>query len=63
MTRLKEIHEAGVLHGDLRLQNLLIDENGQGTIIDFDQSRRTSSKSAMEKERACLRELLDKKNG
>jgi RIO-like serine/threonine protein kinase len=62
MTRLKEIHEAGVLHGDLRLQNLLIDENGRGTIIDFDQSRRTSSQSAMERERARLRELLDQKS-
>jgi len=55
---LEEIHKAGVLHGDLRHENLLVDELGRTAIIDFDQSEKTSSAEAMEWEMEELANLL-----
>jgi len=44
----KEIHKAGVLHGDLHRD--LVDRLGRIAIIDFDQSKKTSSAEVMERE-------------
>lgn len=35
---LEGIHSAGILHNDLRIDNLTIKENGEVCIIDFDLS-------------------------
>ena len=55
---LKKIHKAGVLHGDLRRENLLVDRLGRIAIIDFDQSKKTSLAEAMEWEIEELADLL-----
>ena len=59
LVTLEDIHRAGVLHGDLRPQNLLVDGHGKATIIDFDQSEREASKRDMEREIADLVHILD----
>jgi serine/threonine protein kinase len=61
--KLQEIHDAGILHGDLRLQNLLLDKSGRGTIIDFDQARKEPNSAMMERERVQLRQILEETNG
>jgi RIO-like serine/threonine protein kinase len=53
---LSGIHEAGVLHCDLSSQNLLVNEFGEATIIDFDQPK---SHPLMEYEYAELVRILD----
>ena len=55
---LKEIHRFDVLHGDIRRQNLLIDNTGHAVIIDFDQARITSSARAKEGECKQLLNVL-----
>jgi serine/threonine protein kinase len=61
--KLQEIHNAGILHGDLRLQNLLLDKSGRGTIIDFDQARKETNSAMMERECVQLRQILEETNG
>ncbi len=37
---LKEMHAVGVRHGDIRAENLLADDDGDGVaIIDFDRAK------------------------
>jgi RIO-like serine/threonine protein kinase len=56
---LQEIHKAGILHGDIRRQNLLIDDYGHASIVDFDRSVKRSSAEAMEQEFQQLCDLLN----
>jgi serine/threonine protein kinase len=56
---LQEIHNAGVLHGDIRRPNLLIDNLGHACIIDFDWSKKTLSAKAKEEELKRLVDVLD----
>jgi len=58
-TTLEEIHHAGILHGDIRRQNLLINDSGEVAIIDFDQSMESPSTEAMAREMSHLVDLLD----
>ena len=55
---LKEIHKFNVLHGDIRRQNLLINNTGHAIIIDFDQARITSLARAKEGECKQLLNVL-----
>jgi tRNA A-37 threonylcarbamoyl transferase component Bud32 len=55
---LEEIHQAGILHGDIRRQNLLINDSGEVAIIDFDQSMESPSTEAMAQEMGQLVDLL-----
>jgi Predicted choline kinase involved in LPS biosynthesis len=52
------IHAAGVLHGDLRLENLLVTDTGDVTIIDFDQGRNGASEDELREEYALLYDML-----
>jgi len=55
---LQEIHKVGILHDDIRCENLLIDNRGHASIIDFDQAKKSSSAKAMEEEFLHLVDLL-----
>lgn len=54
---LRSIHDAKVLHRDLRLENLLVQDSGDVTIIDFDQAR-LEAEDGFENEYQGLRRLL-----
>jgi len=56
---LQEIHEVGILHDDIRCENILIDNLGHASIIDFDQAKKSSSAKAMEEEFLHLVHLLN----
>jgi serine/threonine protein kinase len=45
----ESIHSAGILHGDIRKENLLVSKSGL-TIIDFGSSRKWISESETDKE-------------
>lgn len=55
---LKAIHAAGVLHGDLRSWNILIDELGGVSIIDFDRASLHPTFEELREERLRLEALL-----
>ncbi|KIL58786.1 hypothetical protein M378DRAFT_132107 [Amanita muscaria Koide BX008] len=54
---LKSIHRAGILHGDIRLENILMGDSGV-TIIDFGHSKHCDDQEAKDKEFARLRHFL-----
>jgi len=57
LTTLNSIHEAGILHGDIRPANILVSNCGI-TIIDFSHSFRSDDKVTKQKEYKRLRRLL-----
>ena len=60
-TTLKNIHAAGVIHGNIRSPNLLIDEFGDTTIIDFDRAEKNESQTAQDAEFNRLTQILERK--
>src|ERR1700734_549889 len=61
MEILRSIHMAGVHHGDLRYENLLIDASGEVAIIDFDQATIYGGERARREEYQKLARLLKPK--
>jgi serine/threonine protein kinase len=57
LTTLKSIHRIGILHGDIRPENILVSDSGI-TIIDFGHSCRCNNQVAKNKEYQRLRSLL-----
>jgi tRNA A-37 threonylcarbamoyl transferase component Bud32 len=55
---LKRIHRAGVLHGDIRLENLCLKDSGQTCIIDFTHGKKNPSMKEKYWELNKLRKLL-----
>ena len=55
---LSEIHRAGVRHYDIRPMNLLIDDEGEATIIDFDMAKIGAGKHSRKREFDDLCSLL-----
>jgi tRNA A-37 threonylcarbamoyl transferase component Bud32 len=55
---LKGIHNAGIVHGNLRLDNLLINDSGDVGIVDFDHARLSYDAKEHERERQSLAGLL-----
>lgn len=56
---LKEIHSAGVRHGDLRAENLLANGDGDIAIIDFDQAKMNTPRDRVDREFVMLERILD----
>jgi serine/threonine protein kinase len=58
LSTLESIHRAGILHGDIRRENILIGDSGV-TIIDFGHSKQChDDQGAKDEELACLRHFL-----
>ena len=56
---LENIHKAGILHNDIKKENILVDEDGNPSIIDFGFSTRTNSKEDQIEEIFVLRQLIE----
>lgn len=59
LNTLERIHEAGILHNDIRKENILIDEVGNPFIIDFGFSTQGTSWEEQMEERNVLLRLID----
>lgn len=58
---IKRFHRAGVYHADLNARNILLDQDGQVFVIDFDKgARRAPDSSWQQANLARLRRSLDK---
>jgi len=57
LSALESIHCGGILHGDIRPDNILISDSGI-TIIDFGDSKKCDNKRAKDEELTQLRDLL-----
>lgn len=55
---LSEIHRAGVRHYDIRPMNLLIDDDGKATVVDFDMAKMGAGRHSREREFDDLCRLL-----
>ncbi|KAL4259367.1 hypothetical protein AB1N83_009778 [Pleurotus pulmonarius] len=55
---MKEIHRANVCHRDIRPENMVMNENEDICIIDFDKADLTSSKGARKREYRHMERLL-----
>ncbi|KAG6816552.1 hypothetical protein H0H87_005259 [Tephrocybe sp. NHM501043] len=58
-TIMRDIHEAGVRHRDIRPDNLVISDDGISSIIDFDIARISVSESSRKREYDYLVDLLN----
>lgn len=56
---LRSIHNAGILHNDLRIDNLLVSDTGTATIIDFDRAAMDANDNKKKEEYEGLLELLE----
>jgi len=57
LSTLQFIHRAGILHGDIRPENILLGDSGI-TIIDFGHSKHSGNKRIKDVEFAVLRVLM-----
>ncbi len=57
----QEIHDAGVLHRDIRAENLVIAQDGKPMVIDFDHAILDAPADGMEKEMGSVEDLLSGK--
>lgn len=56
---LKAIHSIGITHGDLRLENMLLNSRGSVAIIDFTHATVNAARSGLEAENRIFVDLLD----
>jgi len=45
LSALNFIHENNIIHGDIKPQNILIDDNGRAIICDFDVSKEETKRT------------------
>jgi Predicted choline kinase involved in LPS biosynthesis len=58
LSTLREIHKAGVIHGDVRLPNLCATDSGEAFIIDFSHAAMNASRNAKASEISQICRLL-----
>lgn len=56
---LDAIHDAGVVHHDIRAPNLMVNDDGKVFIVDFDMAELNDEEPVVARERNRLRDLLD----
>jgi serine/threonine protein kinase len=56
---LESIHQAGILHNDIKKDNIVVDESGNPYIIDFGFSTRNCSPVAQMEEKSLLLKVVD----
>jgi tRNA A-37 threonylcarbamoyl transferase component Bud32 len=55
----EDIHRAGVRHQDPRVENLMIQDDGQVAVIDFDKAELGASERSKTREIDYLKDILD----
>jgi serine/threonine protein kinase len=55
----ENIHGAGVRHHDPRLENLMVNDDGRVTVIDFDKAELDASQSSRAREMTYVKDVLD----
>jgi serine/threonine protein kinase len=55
----EDIHRAGVRHHDPRVENLMIQDDGQVAVIDFDKAELDASERSKAREIEYLKDILD----
>ena len=58
LAALEYCHARGILHGDIRLNNLGVSSEGKGKLFDFGNAVRSNSKTAMLQEIRSLNALM-----
>ena len=53
-----QIHERGVLHGDIRSENILVGKDGSVCIVDFEMATMDAEKEELETEMSEVKGLL-----
>ena len=48
------LHKAGIAHGELRPANVMVDDDGQPWLVDFDRARAASQQALLARDRAEL---------
>ena len=59
MSSIDAIHERGIIHNDIKEDNVLVDENGAVYLIDFGCSIVSSCEYAQQDERNRLLECIE----
>jgi hypothetical protein len=55
----KEIHARGVLHGDVRVENILVRNDNSVIVVDFESSEMNVDQGALDAEQEGVRSLLE----
>ena len=59
---LHSIHQLGILHNDIRIENIIVDDNGTPFLIDFGFATKSRSSYLQRQEREQLLKCLQKIN-
>ena len=55
----KEIHARGVLHGDVRAENILVKKDNSVVVIDFESSEMNADRNMLDAEEKQVKSLLE----
>lgn len=58
MSALKAVHSEGLLHGDIRSENVLLSGDSEGFLLDYGFAKQSRDREKQKAERAQLRGIL-----